>query len=180
MGEGCDTIRRGQRRGRHSLTAILDGMKLRHAASTTFALTAVLPFLVFVYFMWRLDVMRSIELQMGLLLALLVALLGFVLFCHVIQRITDLSSALGQAAPAPPADGTSQPAAIIVPGRGQVSETGEIAQESSRMLAALRGSTDRLEDLVFKLGTLNDMVEMAAKIPKVKDLLSHVLARQPS
>src|SRR5262249_33291022 len=41
----------------------------------------------------------------------------------------------------------------------------------------LRASTERLQDLVFKLGTLNDLVEMAAKIPKVEDLLAHVLER---
>src|SRR3990167_11175873 len=45
------------------------------------------------------------------------------------------------------------------------------------MLSELRASTERLEDLVFKLGTLNDMVEMAARIPKIEDLLSHVLER---
>src|SRR4029453_5506181 len=31
--------------------------------------------------------------------------------------------------------------------------------------------------LVFKLGALNDMVEMAARIPRIEDLLSHVLER---
>jgi signal transduction histidine kinase len=45
------------------------------------------------------------------------------------------------------------------------------------MLRELRASTERLEDLVFKLGTLNDMVEMAARIPKIEDLLAHVLER---
>lgn len=150
-------------------------MKVRQAASTIFALGSILPLLLFVYFMWRLDMMRSIELQIGLLLALVLAVLGFVLFRRLTDRITDLGSSLGLAAI--PADGGLQPPAITVPGLGQVSEITEIAQAFSGMLAQLRESTSRLENLVFMLGTLNDMVEMAAKIPKVEDLLSHVLER---
>src|SRR5262249_61389057 len=64
-----------------------------------------------------------------------------------------------------------------VAGLGPVSEIGEMASAFSRMLADLRASTERLEDLVFKLGTLNEMVEMAAKIPRIQDLLSDVLER---
>jgi signal transduction histidine kinase/CheY-like chemotaxis protein len=43
------------------------------------------------------------------------------------------------------------------------------------MLEGLRTSTQRLEDLVFKLGTLNELVEMSTRIPKIQDLLSSVL-----
>ena len=39
------------------------------------------------------------------------------------------------------------------------------------MLDDLRTSTDRLEDLVFKLSTLNEVVELAARIPQLQDLL---------
>ena len=34
-------------------------VKLREAASTIFALTAILPLLVFVYFMWRFELLGS-------------------------------------------------------------------------------------------------------------------------
>jgi signal transduction histidine kinase/CheY-like chemotaxis protein len=43
------------------------------------------------------------------------------------------------------------------------------------MLEDLRASTQRLEDLVFKLGTLNEVVELSARIPKIQDLLASVL-----
>jgi signal transduction histidine kinase/CheY-like chemotaxis protein len=43
------------------------------------------------------------------------------------------------------------------------------------MLEDLRTSTQRLEDLVFKLGTLNELVEMSTHIPKIQDLLASVL-----
>jgi two-component system NtrC family sensor kinase len=159
-------------------------MKLREAASTIFALTAILPLLVFVYFMWRFERLESTEAQIGIFLALAIALLGYVLFRRLTQRVADLGRALGQAmvvpaassqkAAAPAAKGSSTAA---VAGLGQVNEIGEIAQAFGRMLLELRASTERLEDLVFKLGALNDMVEMAARIPRIEDLLSHVLER---
>ena len=162
-------------------------VKLREAASTIFALTAILPLLVFVYFMWRFGLLESTEAQLGIFLALALALLGYVLFRRLTQRVADLGRALGQAVAVPatpvgknaasartPAKGS---ATAAVPGLGQVNEIGEIAQAFGRMLVELRASTERLEDLVFKLGALNDMVEMAARIPRIEDLLSHVLER---
>ena len=162
-------------------------MKLREAASTIFALTAILPLLVFVYFMWRFELLASPEAQIGIFFALAIALLGYVLFRRLTQRVADLGRALGQALAAPvapgqkveksPASTAPGSATAAVPGLGQVNEIGEIAQAFGRMLIELRASTERLEDLVFKLGALNDMVEMAARIPRIEDLLSHVLER---
>jgi len=164
-------------------------VRLREAASTIFALTAILPLLVFVYFMWRFRLLESTEAQLGIFFALAVALLGYVLFRRLTQRVADLGRALGQAVIAPPAAADKSAAhaqkpvaskgsaTAAVPGLGQVNEIGEIAQAFGRMLVELRASTERLEDLVFKLGALNDMVEMAARIPRIEDLLSHVLER---
>jgi signal transduction protein with GAF and PtsI domain len=45
------------------------------------------------------------------------------------------------------------------------------------MLEDLRTSTSRLEDLVFKLGTLNEVVELAARVANIDDLLGLVLER---
>jgi signal transduction histidine kinase/HAMP domain-containing protein len=148
-------------------------MKIRQAATTIFALTAILPLLLFVYFMRRFQLLDSTEIQVALLLAVFVSLLGFVLFKRLTDRVAELGRSLGQVGLPVPATA----AADVVPGLGQVSEIGEIAQAFGRMLSELRASTERLEDLVFKLGALNDMVEMAARIPRVEDLLSHVLER---
>jgi two-component system NtrC family sensor kinase len=159
-------------------------VKLREAASTIFALTAILPLLLFVYFMWRFGLLESTEAQVGIFCALALALLGYLLFRRLTQRVADLGRALGQALPSVPAEKLAAPApaskgstTAAVPGLGQVNEIGEIAQAFGRMLLELRASTERLEDLVFKLGALNDMVEMAARIPRIEDLLSHVLER---
>ena len=55
--------------------------------------------------------------------------------------------------------------------------TTQMGDAFGRMLEDLRGSTDRLEDLVFKLSTLNEVVELAARVPQLNDLLSLVLER---
>src|SRR5882724_5635004 len=133
--------------------------------------------------MWRFGLLESTEVQLGIFFALAIALLGYVLFRRLTARVSELGRALGQAVIAPST--TAQRAAAPatkgatgdVPGLGQVNEIGEIAQAFGRMLVELRASTERLEDLVFKLGALNDMVEMAARIPRIEDLLSHVLER---
>src|SRR3989449_3476714 len=191
----CASPRHTKRKRRNPVVGLAFGgsrvgerpVKLREAASTIFALTAILPLLVFVYFMWRFGLLESTEAQLGIFFALAIALLGYVLFRRLTQRVADLGRALGQAVAVPatpvgknaasartPAKGS---ATAAVPGLGQVNEIGEIAQAFGRMLVELRASTERLEDLVFKLGALNDMVEMAARIPRIEDLLSHVLER---
>jgi signal transduction histidine kinase len=147
---------------------------LRRAALTIFGLIAVLPILLFTFFMWRFERLHQTEAQVGVLLAVLIALLGFVLFRQLVDRVAALSRAFE--GPGHVAAPKATPA-TLVPGLGEVAEIGDIAQAFSRMLTELRGSTERLEDLVFKLGALNEVVEMAAKIPKIEDLLSHVLER---
>src|SRR5438067_7115156 len=63
------------------------------------------------------------------------------------------------------------------PGPGRVTEIGQIGTAFARMLDDLRGSTERLEDLVFKLGALNEVVELAARVPNMQQLLALVLER---
>ena len=153
-------------------------VRLRQASVTIFALTAILPLLLFVFFMWRFERLREPEAQLGVFLALVIALLGFVVFRQLVDRIAALGHMFERAVPGTDADAAAARAGdAVVAGLGQVAEIGEIAHAFGRMLAELRASTGRLEDLVFKLGTLNEMVEMAARIPRIEDLLSHVLER---
>ncbi len=114
---------------------------------------------------------------MGLLLALTVAVLGYTVFHRMVASISSLTRALDLAAPLDHSAPRVATDSGVVPGLGSVVEIGEMANAFSRMLADLRASTERLEDLVFKLGTLNEMVEMAAKIPHIQDLLADVLER---
>ena len=152
---------------------------LRRAADAIFALVSLLPLLLFVFFMWHFGQLGETFAQVGILLALIIALLGFVVFRQMVDRITEQVVDLTKIAQGdiPETTAASAAQAAIVPGLGRVTEISEIAHAFGGMLRELRASTERLEDLVFKLGTLNDMVEMAARIPKIEDLLAHVLER---
>ena len=152
---------------------------LRRAADTIFALISLLPLLLFVFFMWHFNRLSETMAQVGVLLALVIALLGFVIFRQMVDRISDRILDLNRVVEGRGAEHVSSATdqSSVVPGLGHIAEIGDIAQAFSGMLRELRASTERLEDLVFKLGTLNDMVEMAARIPKIEDLLAHVLER---
>ncbi|HET9539321.1 MAG TPA: ATP-binding protein [Candidatus Limnocylindria bacterium] len=144
---------------------------LRRAAAIIFALVAVLPMLAVLPVLHTAGVLASPYAQVSLLLAVGLAVLGF----FVLRRLTDEVARLadGFANPTPT---TAVPAATV-PGLGRVTEIGQIGDALTHMLNDLRASTDRLEDLVFKLSTLNEVVELAARIPQMQDLLALVLER---
>ncbi|HEV8586779.1 MAG TPA: ATP-binding protein [Methylomirabilota bacterium] len=145
---------------------------LREAASIVFALVALLPLLLAVFVMHRSGALWTFEAQVAVLLALTVAVLGFVVFRMMVDRVARLAGALARpGGAARPADGGA------IPGLGHVTEIGQIGDAFSRMLEDLRGSTERLEDLVFKLGALNEIVELAARVPNMQQLLALVLER---
>lgn len=71
---------------------------LRQAASAVFALTAILPLLLFVWTVHSLGALSRLQVQVGLGLALAVALLGFWVFRRLMGQMSDLILALGRAA----------------------------------------------------------------------------------
>src|SRR5258708_19433654 len=80
-------------------------MSLREAASVVFALVALLPILLLVYLLSRHELMHSTEAQVGLLAAIGVSVLGFVVFRRMMDQISALAQgfiAPTQAKPAPP------------------------------------------------------------------------------
>jgi signal transduction histidine kinase/CheY-like chemotaxis protein len=68
---------------------------------------------------------------------------------------------------------------LVEPGDGPAlaRPTAQVSEAFRQMLDDLRGSTERLEDLVFKLSTLNEVVELAARVPQLDELLALVLER---
>src|SRR5437667_458827 len=144
---------------------------LREAASVVYELTALLPLLLADLVLHRTGALWTFEAEIAVLLALTVAVLGFVVFRLMVDRVAGLASALaGPGEPGRPTDPT-------IPGLGRVTEIGQIGDAFTRMLDDLRGSTERLEDLVFKLGALNEVVELAARVPNMQQLLALVLER---
>jgi signal transduction histidine kinase/CheY-like chemotaxis protein len=150
-------------------------MSLREAAAVIFVMVALLPLLLFVAFLSVSDLITRTEAQFAAFMALVIACLGFVVFRRLVDQIARLAinvkgpMSAGQEVPDAP-EATSR-----VPGLGQVAEIGQLAGAFHQMLEDLRASTQRLEDLVFKLGTLNELVEMSTRIPKIQDLLASVL-----
>jgi len=146
---------------------LTDSIGLRRAAVVIFALVAVLPLLAVLAFLYASGLLGATRTQIALLMAGVLAVLGFVLLLRLTDEIAKLAA------------GVEQPGAAgaTVPGLGRVTEIGQIGEAFTHLLADLRGSTERLEDLVFKLSTLNEVVELAARIPQLQDLLSLVLER---
>lgn len=145
---------------------------LREAASVVFALAALLPLLLAVFVLHRSGALWTLEAQLAVLLAVAVAVLGFVVFRLLVDRVARLAGALTMPGAAPRAADSS-----AIPGIGRVAEIGQIGDAFARMLDDLRGSTERLEDLVFKLGALNEVVELAARVPNMQQLLALVLEK---
>ncbi|MEX2222960.1 MAG: hypothetical protein WEG40_14305 [Candidatus Rokuibacteriota bacterium] len=100
---------------------------LRNAASIVFALTAVIPLLLFTYTLHLLNQLGQTQAQLGLGVALGCALVGLFIFSNLMGRLSEVlrfieerpgAEALAEAAAAPDADGerSSQPAGMAVSG----------------------------------------------------------------
>jgi signal transduction histidine kinase len=150
-------------------------IRLRDAASVVFALVAILPILLLVYLLSRADLLQHPEAQLGVFLALVVSVGGFLVFRRMTDQIARLAEGLqspGAAQDLAPPGGLQS---AVVPSLAEVAEISQLRDAFHHMIADLQGATQRLEDLVFKLGTLNETVELAARIPKIQDLLGLVL-----
>jgi signal transduction histidine kinase/CheY-like chemotaxis protein len=149
-------------------------MSLREAAAVIFVLVAVLPLMLFVAFLSVSDLISKTEAQFASFMALIIACLGFVVFRRLVDQIARLAKEVNlPILPDEPLPDATEPRRV--PALGQVAEIGQLAGAFHQMLEDLRASTQRLEDLVFKLGTLNEVVELSARIPKIQDLLASVL-----
>src|SRR6267378_1956616 len=150
-------------------------MSLREAAAVIFVLVALLPLLLFVAFLSVSELISRTEAQFAAFMALVIACLGFVVFRRLVDQIARLAVNIKGPISANQEVPDASEAAARLPGLGQVAEIGQLAGAFYQMLEDLRASTQRLEDLVFKLGTLNELVEMSTRIPKIQDLLASVL-----
>jgi hypothetical protein len=140
-----------------------------------FCLAALLPILLFVYLLSRANLLHRADVQIGLLFAVVVSARGFFVFRRMMGQMARLADALHGSRSAEPGPVAAGSGLAVVPGLGQVPEISQLTGAFYQMLEDLRGATQRLEDLVFKLGTLNETVELAARIPRIQDLLGLVL-----
>lgn len=73
---------------------------LRNAASIVFALTAVIPLLLFTYTLYRLDQLGTTQAQLGLGVALACALVGLFIFSNLMARLSEVLRFLEEQPPA--------------------------------------------------------------------------------
>ena len=84
---------------------------LRNAASIVFALTAVIPLLLFTYTLYSLNQLSLTEAQLGLGAALACALVGLFIFSNLMGRLSEVLRFLeDQTAATQPETATAQPA----------------------------------------------------------------------
>src|SRR5512144_172345 len=114
-------------------------MSLREAASVVFALVAMLPILLLVYLLSRHDLMRSSEAQIGLLAAVGVSVLGFVVFRRMMDQISALAPGFSAPTEAKPETLRRVERASAVPGLGEVTEIGQARDAVHPKLTDHRG-----------------------------------------
>jgi len=78
------------------MAAMSKPSSLQQAASAVFAVTTVVPLLVFVWTLHRLGALSHIQSQVGLGLALGIALLGFYIFRRLMGQMSQLIHGLGR------------------------------------------------------------------------------------
>jgi len=95
---------------------------LRNAASIVFALTAVIPLLLFTYTLYSLDLLKLTQAQMGLGTALVCALVGLFIFSNLMGRLSEVLRYLEER------DASDRDAAEAIPPSGQPVESGALAR----------------------------------------------------
>jgi hypothetical protein len=78
---------------------------LRNAASIVFALTAVIPLLLFTYTLYLLDQLGQTQAQLGLSVALACALVGLFIFSNLMGRLAEVLRFVETQSPAPESTG---------------------------------------------------------------------------
>jgi|SRR5262245_6987223 len=93
---------------------------LRNAASIVFALTAVIPLLLFTYTLYSLDLLKLTQVQMALGTALVCALVGLFIFSNLMGRLSEVLRYLEER------DASDRDAAETSPPSGQPVESGAL------------------------------------------------------
>lgn len=150
-------------------------LSLQAAAAVVFALVALLPLMLLVYVLSRADLLKYTAAQLGLLFAVAISIFGFLIFRRLVSQIGRLAETVQATAAGQPVVAPAESGSALVPSLTEVTEIGQLTAAFRTMVDDLRAATQRLEDLVFKLGTLNETVELAARVPRMPDLLRLVL-----
>ena len=144
---------------------------LRYKAAIIFALTSLLPLLLFLYVLNEKDLLQDTDAAGALALSLLIAVLGFALFQQTVRSINRMASAFIRLEQGEIEALEEQQATH------EFVEMARIAESFTKILAELKANTGELENLVYKLSTLSEVTELVSRIPDIKEVLQVVLHR---
>jgi two-component system NtrC family sensor kinase len=144
---------------------------LRYKAAIIFALTSLLPLLLFLYVLNQKDLIQDMNAAGALALSVLIAVLGFALFQQTVRSISRMANDFVRL----------ERGEIEALGDQQATheftEMARIAEAFNKILAELKANTSELENLVYKLSTLSEVTELVSRIPDIKEVLQLVLHR---
>jgi len=144
---------------------------LRYKAAIIFALTSLLPLLLFLYVLEHKDLIQDTDAAVALALSVLIAVLGFALFQQTIRSISRMANAFVRLEHGEIEEIEHQQATH------EFTEMARIAEAFNKILVELKANTSELENLVYKLSTLSEVTELVSRIPDIKAVLQLVLHR---
>jgi signal transduction histidine kinase len=156
-----------------TMTPIMRPQKqtVRHKFILLFALSSVLPVLMFLLVLHRHGLTQKPEVMLLLGMATIVALLGFLFFLKVVKELAALARSFGQVE-------NGQLATLdMKEGTTELNEMSRIADAFNRTLTELKVHTKELENWVNKLSTLSELTELVARIPDIREVLQVILQR---
>lgn len=136
------------------------GTSLQQAASMIFALTALLPILIFVWILYTLDAIYDSRAQLGIGLSLLVSILGFTVLRVTMRRTSEVLQLLVRAEAR--ARSAAAPAAAVAPTDGPA-EPSHTAERPPTSRAARSASQAESAPAIGAISELRDAAEMVIR-----------------
>ena len=154
-----------------TLTKQTEKQTLRYKFVLLFALSFLLPMLLFLFVVDQYALIQEPKVQLMLGMATVVAILGFLFFLRVVNQLGVLARDFVRV------EQGELEGLGIQEGAAELSEMAHIADVFNRTLRELKELTKELDNLVTKLSTLSELTELVSRIPDIKEGLEIILQR---
>lgn len=154
-----------------TLTKQAEKQTLRYKFVLLFALSFLLPMLLFLFVVDQYALIHEPKVQLMLGMATVVAILGFFFFLRVVNQLGVLARNFVRV------EQGELEGLGIREDAAELSEMAHIADVFNRTLRELKELTRELENLVTKLSTLSELTELVSRIPDIKEALEIILQR---
>ena len=154
-----------------ALTEQADKQTLRYKFILLFALSSLLPVLLFFFLLNQYGLIQEPKVVLILGMAMFVAILGFLFFLRVVKQLGALAQDFVRV------EQGELEGLGIREGAAELSEMARIADAFNSTLTQLKEHTRELENLVSKLSTLSELTELVSRIPDINEVLQIVLQR---